>query len=168
MKKLFYILLLIICFGQSACERDDICAETTPTTPLLIIKFYDADSPSDPKAPNNLAIVAEGSIPEDTGFTVSAGTDSIAIPLRTIEDVTTYSFIINSQEEDDEPINVDDLVFTYIRYEEYVSKACGFRVIYDELLAELVPQDDGSWIQNIIIENPTVNDQVEAHISIFH
>ena len=168
MKKIIFILLLVICFGQSACERDDICAETTPTTPLLIIRFFDAESPLDAKAPNNLAIVAEGSIPEETGFTVTAGTDSIAVPLRTAEDITTYSFIINSQEEDDEPINVDELVFTYIRDEEYVSKACGFRVIYDELLAALDSQDDGAWIQNIIIENPTVNDQVEAHISIFH
>ena len=27
-----------------ACEKDDLCAETTPTTPQLVISFKDANN----------------------------------------------------------------------------------------------------------------------------
>ena len=40
MKKIFF--LLIICFTAiSGCEKDDICAADTPTTPTVVIEFFD-------------------------------------------------------------------------------------------------------------------------------
>jgi len=37
-------LLLAVSFWN--CEKDDICAETTPTTPKLVIEFYDNANPT--------------------------------------------------------------------------------------------------------------------------
>ena len=167
MKKLLLILIIGASFGQSSCERDDICAETTPTTPLLIIEFYDVNNPSLLKAPNNLTITA---IDDENALQVlsAVNLESIAIPLRTNEELTTYSFAINTAEDDEEEQNTDVLSFTYTVTDEFVNKACGFRVVYDDLQNANNPQEDGAWIQNIDIENPTVNDQTEAHISIFH
>lgn len=168
MKRL--LIILIICCSsliQSSCERDDLCAETTPVTPLLIIRFFDADNPTTLKAPNNLAIIAlESSQPTEPFLTTSS--DSIAIPLRTNANLTSFSFTLNSDENDTEQENIDVLSFSYTTEEEFVSEACGFRVIYEDLQNGNAPQDDGPWIQNIDIENTTVNDQIEAHISIFH
>jgi hypothetical protein len=34
------LFLFTVCF--SSCEKDDICDANTPTTPQLVIEFYDA------------------------------------------------------------------------------------------------------------------------------
>ena len=43
MKK-FICLFLIVIFS---CEKDDICSDTTQTTPRLVIEFYDLSSPDE-------------------------------------------------------------------------------------------------------------------------
>ena len=45
MKKIISFLLLFA-FGLSGCEKDDICDANTPTTPRLIISFYDYNNPT--------------------------------------------------------------------------------------------------------------------------
>ncbi|WP_339850309.1 DUF6452 family protein [uncultured Dokdonia sp.] len=167
MKKLLLILIIGASFGQSSCERDDICAETTPTTPLLIIEFYDVNNPTLLKAPNNLTISTIVNEEVNEVLTL-VNLESIEIPLRTNDELTTYSFSINTAEDDEEEANTDVLNFTYTVTDEFVNKACGFRVVYDDLQNTNDPLQDGAWIQNIDIENSTVNDQTEAHISIFH
>ena len=44
MKKIYLLFLIAITF--SSCEKDDICDANTPTTPRLIIDFYDATNPT--------------------------------------------------------------------------------------------------------------------------
>lgn len=148
-----------------SCERDDICAESTPTTPLLIIRFYDAENPSEFKAASDLIVAEVGA---SVGLLFTG--DSISIPLRTEVDITTYRFTINSNAavDDEDPINADLIGFDYQRTEEYVSKACGFRTLYSQLGTAREGLDDGSWIQDLIIDNTNVNDATAAHIRIFH
>ena len=52
----FKIAFLIACFAiaLSSCERDDICAEATPVTPLLIIDFFDIENTTEAKRPQIL------------------------------------------------------------------------------------------------------------------
>jgi len=163
MKKLLHFIVLMSVL-LSSCERDDICAESTPTTPLLVIDFFDVDNPSEAKAPANLHLVEEGS---DQGLLFN--TTSISIPLRTDMDQTRYNFVLNFNSEDAEnPENSDLLVFNHQRIEEYISKACGFRVTYQALQNEFIAGDDNSWIDNITIVNTIIEDETEAHIRIFH
>lgn len=163
MKKLF-LLIISLGFLVSSCERDDICAESTPTTPLLVIDFFDADNPSEPKIPADLLIVEEGS---DQGLTFASA--SISLPLRTDVDQTRFNFVLNfASEDDDNPQNVDAVAFNYVRQEEYISKACGFRVTYQALQDQFLPLPDNAWIDNITILNTTIEDETETHIRIFH
>jgi len=162
----FKIAFLItgVALFLSSCERDDICAETTPVTPLLVIDFFDIENTTEPKAPTNLLVVENG---ETIGLGFNETT--ISIPLRTNVDQTDFLFILNTGSENiDNPENIDELSFSYIRQEEYISKACGFRVTYDALDPNRAPGADGFWIQDIIIINSTIEDETSAHISIFH
>ena len=61
MKK-YSILILVSLFAFSFwnCEKDDICAETTPTTPRVVIEFYDAANPTVLKSVTNLGVLAPG------------------------------------------------------------------------------------------------------------
>src|SRR5699024_7414233 len=119
----------------SACQKDDICPESTPTTSLLVIRFYDFYDPDDLKPAPSLNLIAEGET--DSLFVNGQTTDSIAIPLRTIQNSTKYQFIINIGEESEEQTqtNSDVVNFSYARNEVYVNKACGFKTEYLDLQA---------------------------------
>ncbi len=166
-----YLLVLLtaisILYTNSSCERDDICAEGTPTTPLLIIKFIDFDTGTEIKAPVELQVKA---VDIDSPFTLGAVTDSIIIPLKTKESITNYEFTINSNFDNDSiPENTDTISFQYTLEEEYVSSACGFRVNYIGLTAS-PPEagNDGSWIRSITVQREDVTDETTAHVFIFH
>lgn len=169
--KLYKTLTIITCclsamYLCSSCERDDICAEDTPTTPFLIIKFMDFDTPTDIKRPDELQVKAEGF---ESTIIYETNQDSILIPLRTSALLTNFEFTINSDTEDggDDP-NTDVVSFQYTPVEEYVSSACGFRVVYNGLGETLTQEGDQNWIKDIIIEEPDVIDETNAHILIFH
>lgn len=168
MKKWKLLLLLLSCFIESACERDDICAESTPTTPLLVIDFFDADNPESSKIPANLAIFENGET--DPNNIRLFNTSSISIPLRTDDDASVFQFIINSTAtaESEETPNADLLTFTYQRTEDFVSKACGFRVTFDDLLVQQEGGEDNSWIQDLEILTPTIVNDTISHIRVLH
>ncbi len=170
--KLFRALTLLFCcciavYLSSGCERDDICAEDTPTTPFLIIKFIDDVTVSDIKQPNELQVKAIG-FESTIDFTTNQ--DSILIPLRTNALLTDFEFTIDSDTTDDtDTPNTDTVSFQYTPVEEYVSSACGFKVNYNGLTNTLTQEeDDGNWIKRITIEENNVTNEAAAHVLIFH
>ncbi len=172
MKLRFYPFLVlsfvfIIANLVLSCERDDICAEGTPTTPFLIIKFIDFTSATEIKRPVELQVRAVG---VDSIFNIGSVTDSILIPLRTNASITDYELTINSDTSNDtNPSNTDIVSFQYTPVEEYVSSACGFKINYEGLTTSPVEAgSDGSWIQNITVQRQDVIDETAAHVFIFH
>ena len=160
---LLYVLILV---GVHGCEKDDICVEGD--TPLLIIRFYDAENPLEAKAVTNLRVEGLGQEnPVDT-FTDRSTLDSIAIPLRIHQPDTGFLFISESADEDGvETGNIDTLTFSYTTQEVFVSRACGFIANYNDL-SDSLEADAENWIQSIEIINPSVNSFDAAHVEIFH
>jgi hypothetical protein len=60
MKKILVLLLVVSVQLFSSCEKDDICDPNTPTTPRLIIDFYNIEDPTKTKNVTDLAIVGDG------------------------------------------------------------------------------------------------------------
>lgn len=151
------------------CQKDDICPESTQTTPLLVITFYDADNPSDLKEVEGFNLIAEGR--KDSLYASPQTTDSIAIPLKTFQDYTRYKFIIYSGEEPEGeiPANADEVEFGYFPNEVYVSKACGFKTEFLDLQAVVADENPGeNWIEDIVVERTTIKDETRAHVIILH
>jgi len=147
-----------------ACERDDICAESTVTTPRLIIEFYDVNNPSDTRNVRNLSIREVGN---DTAILFSSGS-SISVPLRTNAIETSYVFTLNSLAEGGGLI--DTLRFSYATEEIYVNRACGFKVNFVDFRARQQPTNNPNenWIRNIqVLENTIVNES-EPHMFMFY
>ncbi len=168
--KIIYVLAGL--FLLPGCQRDDICPESTDTTPLLIIRFYDNNSPEKPKAPLDLSI---NELNNDTLLAHRISQDSIAIPLRTNVDITQYELTINAPElgenedgDEADQTNTDLLSFTYATDEIYINRACAFKVNFIDLKLALNAREDGPWIENFIIEETTIEDETNAHISIYH
>lgn len=162
-KKVSILLLLAISFWN--CEKDDICAEGTPTTPKIVITFYDATDPTVLKTVTNLGVIAPDFV-EGFGFnTVS----TITAPLRTTDDTTTLEFIANGIDTDTSNDNIDAIVFNYTRQDIYLSRACGYKTNFtlDATNGAVLTADGDNWIQNIIIEQPTIANENETHVKIY-
>lgn len=151
MKKiLFFIFLIFIIF--SACEKDDFCIQN-PITPKLIVRFYDANNRETLKEVNTFYVWAEG---KDSLFS-DISTDSLVIPLNRLSTETIYNFSKNNV--------VNQFTVQYTPQDEYVSRSCGFKVIFNDLRIS----SDNTWITDFTPENlTTIDQQNEAHVQIFH
>jgi len=162
----FLLLIIPIPVIFFNCQRDDICAATEPTTPLLIIRFLDSENPLEFRQVTNLRVFEEGS----EGFIIDRQTtDSIAIPLRTFSEGTTFTMITDSADDADgnEIGNIDIIRFNYATREVFISRACGFIANYDNL-EDVLTTDADNWINTVNILTPNVENINTAHVQIFH
>ncbi|WP_320815024.1 DUF6452 family protein [Flavobacterium sp.] len=166
MKK-YAILTLITLFAFSFwnCEKDDICADSTPSTPRVVIEFYDAANPTVLKTVTNLGIIAPG-FTEGFGFN---GVSKITVPLKTTDNTSSLQFIENGSDADSVNDNVDEITFNYTRQDIYVSRACGYKTNFtlDAATGAVLTADASNWIQSITIEQITIANENETHIKIY-
>ena len=159
------VLLLLFAVSFWNCEKDDICAEGTPTTPRVVIEFYDNSNPTVLKTVTNLGIIAPG-FAEGFGFN---GVSLVTVPLKTTDDTTTLQFIENGSDSDTGNDNIDEIIFNYTRQDIYVSRACGYKTNFtlDAVNGAILTTDTDNWIQSITIEQPTIANENETHIKIY-
>jgi uncharacterized protein DUF6452 len=175
MKKIFLLLALVFVAGTFVhCEKDDICDANTPTTPRLIIEFYDISSPTTLKNITDLQLISD-----ITGLDtlVFNGVSKIQVPLNTDEDRSQFRFILNSESTDPLLIFEDTLEFNYGRETVFVSRACGYKTLFDLNNDISLPDPyvlngnpnatTGEWIKNIIIEKYNLENENETHIKIY-
>lgn len=172
MKKTF-LLLLFLAFTFFACEKDDICDANTPTTPRLVIEFYDFANPSVLKSVTNLKVVGAGMTDGIliNGSMITNGT-KISIPLKTNENTTTYSFTLNLGNPNPALVNEDIIKFDYLTQEFFVSRACGYKTVFSlDPINPYIHSDgaavDQKWIKFISVENSNIENENETHIKIF-
>lgn len=173
-----------------SCERDDICAETTQTTPRLIIEFYDATEPEELKNVPRLTVYGEGLITDENGIAIEPEVTSdktivfnqnqniVELPLiiDTENETTTTRFVLERETnlrldtDDTETSNIDIIEITYTPEFVYVSRACGYKGIFKNLNVVRVT-DSEQWISNIQIEESiefTIENENTTHVRIFH
>jgi hypothetical protein len=176
MKKI--ILLLALALSFSGCEKDDICDANTPTTPRLVITFYDITIPSLLKNVKNLKVVGAGmpngiifnpSAPEESKYWANGNT--ISIPLKANENTTSYSLTLNSGDPNPALVNEDNIKFDYTRQDFFVSRACGFKTLFKLDPTPFTHTDaavaDQKWIKYISVEKSNIENENETHIKIF-
>jgi hypothetical protein len=162
--KLFVVLgLAVLC---TDCEKDDICAPGTPTTPRLVIEFYNNENPAILRNVTDLKVKN----PEQETFMSFNNTSKIEIPLRTFEDFTVYEFTINSNATGISN-NTDRIQINYTRDDIYVSRACGFKTFFE--LNPIVGfdvepgTDDILWIKAQNVVKTKIDNENEIHIKLF-
>ena len=166
MKKIVLITLsLLLAFSFWNCEKDDICAEGTPTTPRVIIEFYDAANPTVLKNVTNLK-VTETNLTNGFGF---SGVSKIQVPLRTNTEETILNFIQNGNDTNTTDDNTDEVIFNYATQEVYISRACGYKMTFqlDAIDGTVITPDADNWIQNIIVNQPNIETENEIHVKIY-
>lgn len=182
MKKIIATALLA-CFFFAACEKDDICDPSTSTTPRLVVQFFDNNNVSLTRSTPNLRIIDDGFaengennplLNQNGGATWN---DTVAyIPLRLNQNTTKYRLILNANDNNPDNDRTDILEFNYTKSEVYISRACGFKALFD-LLGNPLQQPiilnnnpdaiEGTWIRKIELIQSQINDENEAHVKIF-
>lgn len=165
MKKLVSLLLLFT-FGLSSCEKDDICDANTPTTPRLVITFYNSDDPSVERVISNLKAVGEG-MDTETGITFSA-VSSIELPLKVNDTTTTYKLIYDAASTIPTDRNTDVLTINYSTQNVYVSRACGFKTTFNvNSISRTDPDGDTVWMSTVQLINPNIDSENETHVEVY-
>ena len=163
---LFFGIITILSMG---CEPDDICPESTPTTPNLIIRFYDILNQDSKKNVFNLKVQGIGNDNPLTDYNVVT-TDSIVLPLKTDANTTQYSLHKEySNVNDVIGGNEDIITINYSTEQVYVSRACGYKTIFKNVTLT-INNDGDNWIQSkeSINDNQSVEDEKAAHFKLFH
>lgn len=187
MKKLSVFILIFGCIliGNYSCERDDLCPETTQTTARLVIETFDVSLPESSK--NVFGLRIEGIDADGTGIGVLDGynvvtTSTLVLPLRTDSNVTRYKlhkeYAVNDNDTPDDTSddfiegNEDIITITYITEDVFVSRACGFKTVFNnvQVRIDVDDVDDDEWIQSITTENDNqiVENEAEAHFILLH
>lgn len=163
MKKILFGLFSVL-FAMSFfnCEKDDICEEGTPTTPRMIIEFYDNNNPTNKKTVTDLKITAEGL----TSSLEYNAVSKIELPLKVNENTVSYSFVLNSAST---TLALEDKIdINYTRKDVYISRACGYKTVFTlnspNGMALSTPKN---WIQEIAVQKTTIENENETHVKIF-
>jgi hypothetical protein len=178
MKKIV-ALLLIATFSFSSCEKDDICDANTPTTPRLVIEFYNASDPSALKNVTDLKVIG-AEMTEPYIFNPNVTDDSkylangskIMIPLKTDANSTTYQFILNSRNPNPTLIDTDEVTFNYTRQDVFISRACGFKTIFEftptnKFVHTAIPNTKTKWMQIIAVQKNNIDNENETHVKVY-
>lgn len=186
MKKIITLFILFCCIALS-CERDDICTSDSGTTPRLTIAFYNIENPEqqNPKNVFRFRVQGEGNnetLPELDG---TKNKQKILLPLKTVtEDVTGLyttkyklhkNYRVNDNDTPDNPDddfvtgNEDILTISYTTRQVYVSRACGFKSVFENFT--LTVEDDGDkWIKIIqsVNDNQILENEDSTNYNIYH
>lgn len=181
---IFLTLILIATLISYNCERDDICAETTPTTPRLMVEFYDATETEELKPVTRLTVYGEGlannPTNDNTEGTLVYNTNATAIELPLLigneGEITTSRFILEKDtnlrldEDVDTDSNIDIIEISYETEFVYVSRACGYKSIFKNLQVSFETSDDGAWISGIEVVDTIeiVENENTVHVRILH
>ena len=157
------LVLVFVSLLSIACEKDDICIDN-PVTPNLILRFYDNSDAAELKSVELLSVVAQGRTDTLADYT-SVTTDSITIPLNVTANETVYTLKMNNTDGNANTNQLATLTISYTTEEEYVSRSCGFKIIFNDLSFSA----DSGWIQALTPATLTkIDNQNAAHVQIFH
>ena len=165
--KQFVCLFLIVIFS---CEKDDICPSTTQTTPRLVIEFYDLAAPDEILAVPGLfalGLDAEGmEVPIINEIVTTRS--SISLPLKTDGILTEFKLYKSYDVIDGVPSgNPDTIKITYDIENVYVSRACGYKTIFD-IQAFAITTDSDQWMIGSDILIRKITNENDIHVKILH
>lgn len=174
-------VLILLSFLLLTCERDDICAETTLTTPRLVMDFVDLLNIDNAKSVTDFRVEdIDDSTIVLNGLNGTTDATGVILPLKTTEDMTQFVFYLDYEIDDNDTPddtsddiqlgNADIITIEYAREEVYVSRACGYKTIFRNVEVFVEPDTDGNWIQLIqpLNDNQSIEDETTTHFSLLH
>ena len=177
LKGTILLIFLSVAIMTLSCERDDICPASTPTTPNLIIEFYDFANQESVKFVPQIRVQGINNDIVLEGYE-AVNADDLILPLRTDTIATQYSLRSNYSNNDngtpDDPSddfpngNEDIITINYTTEQVFVSRACGYKTVFRNITLNIEPDSD-NWIlsKQSVTDNQSVEDETTAHFYLF-
>jgi hypothetical protein len=178
MKKTSLLIIFLFTIGAIiSCERDDICPAATPTTPKLIVQFYDRVDTETIKFVPQIRVQGVNNNNVLEGYN-AVNVQKLELPLRTDTTATQYrlrrNYSNNNNGTPDDPSddfpngNEDIITIKYITEQVFVSRACGYKTIFKNVTLTIEPDSD-NWIasRQSVTDNQSVEDETTAHFYLF-
>lgn len=158
---------MLLFFG---CEPDDICSESTSTTPRLVISFFDINDIENNKTVGGLYAIAvdnQGNEIPVSGESVSSRSE-ITLPLNGSQNQSRFK-LYKAYDVIDGVVqgNPDEITVAYSTETVYVSRACGYKNIYT-IQGFSIDSDSDLWMISYEILTNNVNNENETHVKIYH
>lgn len=158
---------MLLFFG---CEPDDICSESTSTTPRLVISFFDINDIENNKTVGGLYAIAvdnQGDEIPVSGESVSSRSE-ITLPLNGSQNQSRFK-LYKAYDVIDGVVqgNPDEITVAYSTETVYVSRACGYKNIYT-IQGFSIDSDSDLWMISYEILTNNVNNENETHVKIYH
>ena len=151
-KPIFFIFITLIISTLYSCQ-DEFCLDAT--TPALTIRFYNYDTVTQTKSVT-LVVWANDMDTLYDGTT----TDSLSIPLDTQNNSVIYHLSILDSIDSEEDLNI-----SYTTEDVFVSKACGFKGVFNNLT---ISATNNNWIDSLATTVTEITNENEAHVKIYH
>lgn len=178
MKKTSLLIIFLFTIGAIiSCERDDICPAATPTTPKLIVQFYDRVDTETIKFVPQIRVQGVNNNNVLEGYN-AVNVQKLELPLRTDTTATQYrlrrNYSNNNNGTPDDPSddfpngNEDIITIKYITEQVFVSRACGYKTVFKNVTLTIEPDSD-NWIasRQSATDNQSVEDETTAHFYLF-
>lgn len=161
MKK-YIVLLFVVLFSVSFwnCEKDDLCADGTATTPRLVIEFYD-ETVTD----SIITIPNIGFFETSVNDTIEeSNVSQILVPLKTNEDSVTFALVLYGDTTTTTDDLTDYITINYTRQDIYISRACGYKTNFT---ISDVALNSTNWISTDTIAQNSITNENEVHIKLY-
>lgn len=173
-------LLFLLTSYLLSCEKDDLCADGTPTTPGLVIDFYQNDNVTLKQTISKLYYKETGSEKTDTIFNSSR----LILPLRADAQNVKFdiSYVSTPSGQTTPVTSTAQFEVNYTGVQTYISRACGYKTTYTlvpdtqelhnpKVTAISPPPPALPWFVQANIEVITINIETEdddnPHIKIY-
>ena len=110
----------------------------------------------------------EGIDGEYSNETITTLTDSIAIPLEVANNRTRFILTLQGDSSEGIEDNLDTISVVYTQEDIFISRACGYKTVFNEANANFV-EDDDNWIKGLETKKDPLQiiDENEAHVKIY-
>lgn len=174
------VLLFIITSYLLSCEKDDLCAGDTPTTPGLVIDFFQNDNATAKETITKLYYYETGSEKRDS----ITNSSRLILPLKTDAESVKFSleYVTTVPGQQLPLVSTAEFEVHYSAKQTYLSRACGYKTTYTlipgtievpnpTVRAVSPPPPANPWFTQANIEVITTNIEIEEddtqHIKIY-
>lgn len=153
MNRIFFLLIIIFFSISSCASEDDICL-SSDTTSRLKVKFKTPEGKL--KTLDSIYVDVDYGNGLKQILATKSKTDSLLIPLRIDESISTDIFVSTSKIGPSSKIKLN-----YTTTSEYVSTACGIKKVYNNLNPILeIPNE----VKGLELNQTQIADEAKTHL----
>ncbi|WP_177764148.1 DUF6452 family protein [Flavobacterium sp. I3-2] len=163
-----YLIAFVGIASFFSCEKDDIC-DGQAVTPNVRIELYDKANSTVLKPFFKIECFVSPEIENDSIKVIEYFNKSeIQLPLNIASNKTIWNLKLFEIVNNDTIIKTNQLTFNYTPKTEYVSKACGYKTVFENVSTTVNNNEVDYWITNYTPLTNNITNEENPHAKIYY